>query len=208
MPGRYIASIGDPLSRDARLAYASARLWARMDILRAPDDDPYAGVRLDLSWLAGLLDGLAEDGLAADSVALLQQARTTDDYGRLLTQVLALTEASARPRSEWPALSRLLGPQMLSELLGVSAATLEGYAEDWRGTPGDVADRLHFLALLVADLAGAYNELGIRRWFERPRTLLGGQAPQDLLGDGFTVDGSGAEQLRSLVWSMNAGGAS
>ena len=30
-----------------------------------------------------------------------------------------------------------------------------------------IAGRLHFLATVVGDLAGAYNEIGIRRWFER-----------------------------------------
>jgi hypothetical protein len=39
-----------------------------------------------------------------------------------------------------------------------------------------VAERLHWLAMVVADLAGSYNALGIRRWFERPRALLGGAA--------------------------------
>jgi hypothetical protein len=40
---------------------------------------------------------------------------------------------------------------------------------------------VHLLAVLIGDLAGAYNGVEIRRWFERPRTLLDGKAPQELL---------------------------
>jgi hypothetical protein len=33
----------------------------------------------------------------------------------------------------------------------------------------------------VGDLAGTYNERGIRRWFERPRHQLSGRAPEEIL---------------------------
>src|SRR5215471_2071409 len=46
-----------------------------------------------------------------------------------------------------------------------------------RSTPDDVAARLHFLSLIVGDLSGAYNEIGIRQWFGRKRAQLDGRAP-------------------------------
>ena len=46
-----------------------------------------------------------------------------------------------------------------------------------RETPDIVAARVHVLALVVGDLAGAYNDLGIRRWFHRKRTVLHGDTP-------------------------------
>jgi hypothetical protein len=37
---------------------------------------------------------------------------------------------------------------------------------------------VHFLSLIVGDLTGAYNEIGIRQWFERKREIwLSGMIP-------------------------------
>ncbi len=44
-----------------------------------------------------------------------------------------------------------------------------------------MALRAHFVARIVGDLAGTYNERGIRRWFERPRHQLSGRAPEEIL---------------------------
>jgi hypothetical protein len=38
-----------------------------------------------------------------------------------------------------------------------------------RTTPDEVADRLQFLSFTVGGLSGAYNEIGIRQWFDRGR---------------------------------------
>ena len=75
------------------------------------------------------------------------------------------------PASEWPALHRVLGPDLLARLLQISTVSLRRYQSGARKTPDDVAVRLHALALMVGDLAGAYNDAGIRRWFARPRTI-------------------------------------
>ncbi len=52
-----------------------------------------------------------------------------------------------------------------------------------RATPQDIAERLHFRALLIARLTGRYNDFGIRRWLKRLRTALGGRSPASLLGE-------------------------
>ncbi len=44
-----------------------------------------------------------------------------------------------------------------------------------------MALRAHLVARIVGDLAGSYNERGVRRWFERPRTQLSGRAPEEIL---------------------------
>ncbi len=41
---------------------------------------------------------------------------------------------------------------------------------------------------MVGDLAGAYNDTGIRRWFVRPRTVLQNRAPADVLTPGWRPD--------------------
>lgn len=76
------------------------------------------------------------------------------------------------PEREWRRLVELFGPDRLAELLGTSASSVRRYSGRARSTPDDIAGRLHFLALTVGDLAGAYNEVGIRRWFERQRSQL------------------------------------
>jgi hypothetical protein len=104
-------------------------------------------------------------------------------------------------------LTRLLGEELLAGLVDVSAASLRRYSQGVRTTPEVVAQRLHFLALLVADLSGAYNEYGIRRWFARPRQQLGGRTPYELLEHGFDADGKPAQRVRELVDSLTAAGA-
>jgi hypothetical protein len=67
-----------------------------------------------------------------------------------------------------------------------------------------VAARLHFLASVVGDLAGAYNDFGIRRWFERPRTALEGRAPAALLSGPWSPDDVEPQRVRELAASLVA----
>jgi hypothetical protein len=62
-----------------------------------------------------------------------------------------------------------------------------------------VAARLHFLALVVGDLAGSYNDVGIRRWFHRKRTLLDGRSPASLLKGEWDPDEEGPARVRQLA---------
>jgi hypothetical protein len=56
--------------------------------------------------------------------------------------------------------------------------------------------------MVVADLAGAYNASGIRRWFERPRAQLDGRSPRQFLGDDWRVDDEWASRVRALAASI------
>ena len=107
--------------------------------------------------------------------------------------------ASPVPASEWPALQRVLGGDLLARLLRISTVSLRRYLSGGRRTPDDVAVRLHAVALIVGDLAGAYNEAGIRRWFARPRTALGNRAPVDVLTAGWRPDDPEVQQVRDLA---------
>ena len=104
--------------------------------------------------------------------------------------------------SEWPTLSRSLGFGLLSHLLGVSHSSVRHYAADSRTSPDRVATRLHFLALVVGDLAGAYNEIGIRRWFDRPRTQLGGKSPAQVLAGDWSPEDEAAARVRELAGTL------
>jgi uncharacterized protein (DUF2384 family) len=63
---------------------------------------------------------------------------------------------------------------------------------------------VHFLARILATLAGSYNEFGARRWLERPRTALGGRAPAELLRGDWDPDDDGARQVRELAEALLA----
>ena len=108
------------------------------------------------------------------------------------------------PASEYPALHRVLGPESLARLLNISTVSLRRYQSGARTTPDRVGARLHVLALMVGDLAGAYNEAGIRRWFVRPRTVLENRAPADILTAGWRPEEPGPRQVRDLATALTA----
>ena len=113
-------------------------------------------------------------------------------------------EASPAPVSECRALIGVLGLDTLAGLSGASPSSLRRYAAEERAVPDDVAGRLHTLSLVVAELAGSYNDFGIRRWFTRPRVQLGGKAPAAILRDGWNPEGAPAARVRELAAAINS----
>jgi hypothetical protein len=149
-------------------------------------------------------------GIGRARVAILQYGELSADDEETLAAIEGLNadlEASPNPGSEWPTLHSLLGTDLLSSLVGISEASMRRYQRVERATPDDVADRLHSLALVVADLAGGYNEFGIRRWFQRKRAALGDRSPQELLGGDWNPDDKGPEQVRLLAAQLVSAGA-
>ena len=125
---------------------------------------------------------------------------------KILTDAL---EESPAPLYEWQRMTSLFQREQeeLAALLGISLSSLRRYNAKERETPDHVAARLHFLALLTGDLAGAYNHMGVRRWFWRKRTLLDGKAPKDLLRGDWGPGDPGPERVRALARSLAAGSA-
>jgi hypothetical protein len=114
----------------------------------------------------------------------------------------ALPSSSSPAHSECAQLKRLLGAELLAGLVGVSTSSLHRYATGARTPPDAAAARLHFLASLVGALGGAYDEDGVRRWFGRPRTQLGGQAPAALLQGKWEVQDDGPIRVRQLAAAL------
>lgn len=79
----------------------------------------------------------------------------TRPLGEVLERALEQNERSPMPAGERPSLLATFGEEGLSLLLGISTSSVRRYAAGTRATPQDVADRLHVLALVVADLGGA-----------------------------------------------------
>ena len=89
----------------------------------------------------------------------------------------------------------------------VIAYNLDGVKKGLKLTPDVIADRLHWLAMVVSDLAGAYNALGMRRWFRRSRAVLDGRSPRDLLDKSWSSDAPPAQTIRALAASLTEMGA-
>ena len=206
MPTLQIDSVEEPLASDAYASVLAAHLIARSQFVGALPS-LVGGQELGRPLLGAALAGLSAHGVARDAHLALASARTSQDFRRVLTAANEQIEHSPMPLGTWPVVSEVLGDDLLATLLATSAASMRRYKDGQRATPGPVAHRLHFLALLLADLAGAYNEYGIRRWFVRPRQQLDGRSPLDVLGPGFDPHGAEAERVRALVDALQASGA-
>lgn len=162
--------------------------------------------RLDLAEWERVAKDVTRAGVGKGLLVeyLGKAAPETNRFQAMLEHVNEALGASPVPASEWPALRRVLGVDLLARLLCISTVSLRRYLSGVRGTPDDVAVRLHALALVVGDLAGAYNDAGIRRWFARPRTALGNRAPADVLTTGWQPDDSGPRQVRGLARALTA----
>jgi transcriptional regulator with XRE-family HTH domain len=145
-----------------------------------------------------------EAGIGASAAASLARAQPSDveAIARDLRQIGALLEESLFPETEWRRLLEIFDRDGLAALVGVSPSSVARYARGERRTPDEAAARLHLLALIAGDLAGAYNNLGIRRWFERPRTALDGRTPADLLRGRWRPDGPDVLRVRALARAL------
>lgn len=181
-----------------RLAFEAARRAEAMGIVDpAPARPPGTGLA-DIRQFAARVRRAGIAASAADVIHNVESPSEAELAGLLETIVAAL-EASPVPQYEWRGLARVFAPEDLAELLAVSVSSLKRYQSGERDTPDDIAARLHFLALVVGDLAGSYNEIGVRRWFQRKRTLLDGRTPASLLKHGWDPDDAGPARVRALA---------
>jgi uncharacterized protein (DUF2384 family) len=168
--------------------------------------------QIDAAAVQHVLAALQSQGLiGAAPVALaplLEQgpaqldAATAERMADNVDQLVAVLDDSPAPATEWATMRIVFGDESLGDLLGVAPASLRRYAAGERATPQSTAERLHWLAMVVSDLAGSYNEFGMRRWFERPRSQLGSKSPRALLGTKWTPDTRAAAQIRVLAAAL------
>lgn len=158
---------------------------------------------LDDSAIETLATGLAEAGIG-QALGPELQFRPSDPE-RLSAVLERINEAlyhSPAPAREWRVLREVLGLDCLTRQLSISQPSVRRYLSGSRRTPDLIAARLHFLALLVGDLAGSYNEIGIRRWFERRREPLGGRTPAEVLDGAWSPEDDGPRQVRNLARAL------
>lgn len=198
-----IKSVGGPFTTP-RLATKGALALARADAMGLFPEREVV-VTLDAATFGRLAARVGRAGIGGALVPVLTDPSTAGEsklVEQYLDQLTEALEASPVPAFEWKPLIRVLGVGMLGRLLGISAPSIRRYARTIRTTPDDVAGRLHGLALIVGDLAGAYNEIGIRQWFDRKRAQLDGRAPAQLLASGWKPDDPGPQRVRSLAHAL------
>jgi transcriptional regulator with XRE-family HTH domain len=184
-------------ARDVRwLVFEAARRAEAMGLM-----DPEATLQEERTVLRQLATRARRAGIAAAAADQLSNVERPDpaEIAPLLETLIAALEASPVPKFEWAGLGRVFAPEELARLINVSVSSLKRYMSGERDTPDGVAARLHFLALLVGDLAGSYNSIGVRRWFQRKRTRLGGRAPAAILKGNWDPDDAAPMRVRQLA---------
>jgi uncharacterized protein (DUF2384 family) len=197
------ASVLDRLPSTPGVAWWMARIQTRAEAMGLLGPGPHIR-RLDPSAFLTALDALVAEGVGRSALAALEAGADPEAALASLDEALA---ASPVPEREWPALAEVLGEEVTSRLVGVSSTSARRYRVGARTTPDEVAERLHYLALVVADLAGAYNSTGIRRWFSRPRPQLGGRAPVELLTGEWAADDPGPRAVAELAAALVGAGS-
>jgi hypothetical protein len=184
--------------RLARLTFEAARRAEAMGLV-----EPGAP-RVEAAAIREMAAHIRRAGIAVSAADVLRNvdAPNEDDLRALLEVIVAALEASPVPKYEWRGVGRVFAPEDLADLLGVSVSSLKRYQSGERDTPDDVAARLHFLALVVGDLAGSYNDIGIRRWFQRSRTRLDGRTPASFLKRDWDPDHAGPMRVRALARAL------
>ena len=185
---------------DPEVAYTAIRALTRADAMGLLSQ-PFT--RLDDSAIRELWVVMAEAGIGqAFREELNWTAHDPSRFSSVLEKTIEALEQSPVPDREWHAIRDVLDLNLLTRLLNVSQPSARRYWSGVRRTPDAVAARLHFLALLVGDLAGTYNDIGVRRWFERPRTHLDGDTPIQALGANWSPEDNGPQRVRSLARAL------
>lgn len=197
----HITSVEEPLASPEATAAAVDVLKA-MEAMGLLGDEEIEVLSLDVVRSAARR--AAHAGVGESAAASLQSSLDASGVAAALRELHLALEGSPIPGFEWPAMVDLFGPERLAELVGVSVASLRRYASGERITPDIVAGRLHLVARIVADLSGAYSEVGVRRWFLRSRSQLGGRSPGEVLSGDWDPDGEEARAVLELARSLTA----
>jgi hypothetical protein len=199
--GRHDGTSGRNGNAVRRLVFEAARRAEAMGLM-----EPETSLRDEASALRLLATRVRRAGIAAAAADQLSsvsldnvEAPDAAAIASLLEMLIAALEASPVPKFEWTGLGRVFSSEELASMISVSVTSLRRYVSGERDTPDPVAARLHWLALIVGDLAGSYNHIGIRRWFQRKRTRLDGRAPIAFLKGDWDPDEEGPRRVRQLA---------
>jgi hypothetical protein len=194
-----ISSVMHPFETD-ELYPKAARLLRRADAMGLLDE-PLRELSTDT--LRKVARKLAQRGLASDLAGRLITGKpSASDLSRYLDAALLALEESPVPAAELTRLNVTLGHELLSGLLEISAASLQRYQSGERQAPDLIAERAHYLTSVTSALEGIYNEFGVRRWFERPRSIFNGKSARQLLGRDWAPSGEAAHRILAAAESL------
>ena len=199
-----LASIADPfLDDDATLVGSAVEVLLQLSSMGLLRSDV---TRLDRSTLLQIAEAAGRAGIAQADAARVLGARELDPatVRAFLEAVTDALRESPMPATELVSLVGLFDLDDLARLLGASESSLRRYASGARRTPDDVAARAHFLSTVVGYLRGAYNDIGVRRWFHRPRTALGDRTPAQVLRKGWNPDSASVVRVLHLARALTA----
>lgn len=200
-----ITSVSAPLNRPDLLALAMRVVRRALGLGLLSERSRIEKLDLDLiRSIAQEASGLGVGQEAA--VALLERPRNAR-LPRLLASLDASLAESPVPERELTELLRTYDHEQLAALAGTSIASLRRYASGTRSVPDTIAQRIHFIALVTSDLGGAYNEFGLRRWWDRPRTALGDRSPRQALGRDWSPDDPDAVTVAGLASALVGAGS-
>lgn len=199
-----IASVEEPFNQ-WRLGAPAARVLGRAEAMGLlPGTQPI--VSLNYGVMRSMVGALRRAGIGREAgIGLLApNSLTTEELAGLLDRLLDSMEESPVPDHEVRQLIDVLGLELVGRLVGASTTTLRRYASLARKPSTAVAARIHYLALLVGDLAGSYTDFGIRRWFERKRSQLAGRSPLEVLKGSWNPDADGPREVRTLALALTS----
>src|SRR5690348_12932220 len=204
VPNIQITSIMPPFEKEDLYPRAT-RLLRRADAMGLLDEP----IReLSPEVMCKVARKLSKRGLASDLAARLTTGKpTAAELARYLDAALLALDESPVPAAELTKLNSTLGHELLAGLLEISAASLQRYQNGDREAPDAIAERAHFLTSVISALEGIYNEFGVRRWFERPRSMFNGQTARQLLGEGWTPADESARRILAAAESLQELGA-
>ncbi len=194
----------DPLTPDAT---ASAIDLLRVAQAMCLDTEPVPS-RLDLDYIRRIARSAVAAGIGRDpALALRAEPLSVARIPALIDRLTESLRASPMPRDELARLIATLDLDMIAHIVGASPVSVRRYLSGSRATPDDVAARIHWLALTVHDLLGAYNAIGVRRWFERPRVSLGDRSPLEVLVGAWDPDDQDVLAVQALARALTQPGA-
>ncbi|MGA2741334.1 MAG: hypothetical protein ABSG65_28340 [Bryobacteraceae bacterium] len=199
-----IESAKDPFT-SPRVAFQAITALGRADAMGLLPVDAHIAT-LDLPSFRIVVRHIHRAGIARNIQLELLDGPANSEAGleRTLEHLNIALEESPAPEFEWNRLTEVLGLELLSRLLGISGSSVRRYKAAARTTPDDIAAKLHFLSLIVGDLSGAYNEIGVRQWFERRRAQLDGRTPLDRLKANWKPDQPGPRSVQDLARALTA----
>jgi hypothetical protein len=202
-----ITSVDAPLNRPALLGPAVGLLRRALAVGLLRDRELVE--RLDMDLLRVIAREASLAGIGHDAALELLEAPRPARLEKTIGRLDRALAESPMPERQLAQLVPVFGQEQLAALIGTSTVSLRRYAAGSRRVPDAIAGRVHWLALVAADLAGTYNDFGIRRWFDRKRSLLDGRAPHEVLDGSWDPDDPAVERVKALAAALvGPGGAS